>query len=44
MEVEYEVVCAIVAIPLCMALLALIALREAGAKLRACRTHRSGRP
>jgi len=44
MEVEYDVVCALVAVPLCMALLALIALREAGAKLRACRCGECGRP
>lgn len=44
MEVDYDVVCAIVAIPLCLALLALLALREAGAALSACRCGVCGRP
>jgi len=43
MECEYDVVCAIVAVPLCLALLALLALREAGAALRSCRCGESGR-
>jgi len=44
MEADYDVICAIVAIPLCMALLVLLALREAGAVLSACRCGACGRP
>jgi len=44
MEFEYDVVCAIVAVPLCLALLVLLALREAGAALRSCQCGECGRP
>jgi hypothetical protein len=36
MEVDFDVVCAIVAVPLCMALLALLSLCEFGAALMSC--------